>query len=658
MTGNDGWRRWIVNENQFNIMTSDLKKSMEGILTHYRDNEGQNKRLIDELAEKKARYICLSWDKIYLKKDEEVLELMRNKIKDDHRFDFYFFSENRIKSKAVVEDFACDEDEYARKAFIEDDSWEKRGACNLEEKFTDFSSDGKDVKIVFLLSEFTDDLSELPSYLLEGSVKSFDRWNDDGIYMHSYIIPYERIYSEDELNKLKNSIAMNEKFEGLIGECKQLLEENKNLILTGAPGTGKTYLAKQVVKALTGIETDDELEKSEQFGFVQFHPSYDYTDFVEGLRPTKPDEKGNIGFELKPGVFKTFCEGARKNIEDSLKSGEEISMEKQLAEKYGKLVELIQNEEEPVELYFKTGKRANIYDVSDNNNIRFTRGDGVPITNVVSLQRLRKIAEKYRSTADLANLTTGEIRKIVGGCNPSIFWAVLNYLYTQFGDLKENETKEEIVKRKIFVFVIDEINRGEISKIFGELFFSIDPGYRGEKGAVDTQYANMHDEDEGKFYVPENVYIIGTMNDIDRSVESFDFAMRRRFTWKEITAEDSAKSMALSPETVKRMNALNKKIADVEGLGQAYQIGGAYFLGIDEKECEDGDDGKHLNYGKVWELKLEPLLKEYLRGMPDAKNTLKSMKDAYDLKKEEQVQQGTEMTQVNADEPTTQSSNN
>src|SRR5690606_31586701 len=94
-----------------------------------------------------------------------------------------------------------------------------------------------------------------------------------------------------------------------------------------------------------------------------------------------------------------------------------------------------------------------------------------------------------------------------------------------------------------YVFVIDEINSGEISKIFVELFFSIDPSYRGLKGAVKTQYANMYEDTNETFYIPENVYIIGSMNDIDRSVESFDFAMRRRFTWLEITAQESANNM-------------------------------------------------------------------------------------------------------------------
>ena len=96
-------------------------------------------------------------------------------------------------------------------------------------------------------------------------------------------------YIQKEQNNMSNYIE----------EKKELIEKNYNLILTGAPGTGKTYLAKEIAKAM-GAEYD----------FVQFHPSYDYTDFVEGLRPTPPDNNGNIGFERKDGVFKSFCKKA------------------------------------------------------------------------------------------------------------------------------------------------------------------------------------------------------------------------------------------------------------------------------------------------------------------------------------------------------------
>lgn len=289
-----------------------------------------------------------------------------------------------------------------------------------------------------------------------------------------------------------------------INKYKKLLEVSHNLILTGSPGTGKTYLAKEIAASLIGCDLKD-IERSNQFGFVQFHPSYDYTDFVEGLRPVQDnDSDGQIGFERKDGIFKEFC-------------------------------------------------------------------------------------EKALSTS------------------------------------------------KPYIFVIDEINRGEISKIFGELFFSIDPGYRGVKGAVRTQYANLQNthnafdaqinsDTYGHFFVPSNVYIIGTMNDIDRSVESMDFAMRRRFAWKEVTAEESMAMLdtnhkldGVREEIKHRMLNLNHAIEEMDGLGRAYDIGAAYFM----KYADYG------NFDDLWQFHLEGVLSEYLRGERNAAEKLETLHKAY-----------------------------
>ena len=251
-------------------------------------------------------------------------------------------------------------------------------------------------------------------------------------------------------------------------------------------------------------------------------------------------------------------------------------------------------------------------------------------------ENLNSLIECYKNIIikNYDKITHKMLSEYTSGYTSSTY-GILKAFYDNYNEKieqeKNNITVQEVEKRD-FVFIIDEINRGEISKIFGELFFSVDSGYRGEKGKVQTQYANLiEDGDEFKdgFYIPENVYIIGTMNDIDRSVESMDFAMRRRFAWKEIKAEDTQETILndlgdLKDETIKRMNNLNKVIRDKEtNLSEAYCIGAAYFKKIKDYE---GD------FNKLWENHLKGLLFEYTRGMQNQETILKELKNAYDLK--------------------------
>lgn len=347
-----------------------------------------------------------------------------------------------------------------------------------------------------------------------------------------------------------------------------LLEANKNLILTGAPGTGKTYLAREIVTAMGA-----------KYEFVQFHPSYDYTDFVEGLRPTPLDSRGNIGFERKDGVLKEFCKRAIKRNGSC---------------DYASMLQQFKKDLRNSTIELKSFRSDTIIKVSINDN------------GVIS------VPEKSNWVAsDDKMINYLKTRK----CHS-------NDTYTKtIGDyILEKYKKEEDILN--YVFIIDEINRGEISKIFGELFFSIDPGYRGEKGRVKTQYQNMITNEDDPFYegfyVPENVYIIGTMNDIDRSVESMDFAMRRRFAWKEIKANENTGMLdsfgELKDEIVSKMNRLNNAIWNeetnegIEGLSAAYHIGGAYFK---KMELYDYKNNLPEAYRQLWENHLRGVLFEY-----------------------------------------------
>lgn len=325
----------------------------------------------------------------------------------------------------------------------------------------------------------------------------------------------------------------------LMVDTYSLLKANKQLILNGAPGTGKTFSARhEIADKLLGQNAD----KNIQMEMVQFHPSYDYTDFIEGIRPNLANE--SIGYTLKNGSFKSFCR----------KAG---------------VIERIQ----------ASGKKVTEDTIKD-----FLKGEDKSIVD---------------------------------------FW--INKINEEGFDA-ENIKPADLPP---FLFIIDEINRAEISKVLGETMFCLDADYRGEKGRIATQYSALAtdktfyiNKGNDKFFIPSNVYIIGTMNDIDRSVEVFDFALRRRFAWHEVTAEavmdKVLKAMGVDnalgndyDDYVSKITALNNSIDNTLKLNRHYHLGPSYFAKI--LLYLDGNGYKKARE-EVWDNHLSQILYEYVKG--------------------------------------------
>lgn len=382
-----------------------------------------------------------------------------------------------------------------------------------------------------------------------------------------FILVYKDKNGENEVME-SNSQTM--AIEEHIRSYSDLLLSSKNIVFRGAPGTGKTYLSKQIAANIVSNGRTSDINSLSQ------------------------NEINQIGFTLKPGVFKEFIEKAQKF--------ETADRQDNFAQAWGKFFEAVTEAMETSQGYTGlktlTGKPMGNIVSYDNNGVQgiFKKGS----TQYLNYNQIYNV---YRGLPGVPEGGFDNYRK-----------AVVKHLKEKFGleDYIVGEVKNDKDK---FVFIIDEINRGEISKIFGELFFSIDPDYRGIKGAVSTPYNS-----EEKLYIPENVYIIGTMNDIDRSVETFDFAMRRRFTFVEITADNSAQNMGLNEETKEIMHRLNNAIVDEGHLTQDYQIGASYFKTLDEGT---------LSIKNLWDYKLKPLLNDYFRGERLANDKMRALKTAY-----------------------------
>jgi hypothetical protein len=376
-----------------------------------------------------------------------------------------------------------------------------------------------------------------------------------------------------------------------------------NQILFGAPGTGKTYHTKKMaVEIINGKKERtrekinkeyEELIEAGQIVFTTFHQSLSYEDFIEGIKPETID--GNVTYEVKDGIFKQLCSRA---IEQKPKNSdiEIYDFDKGWNDLIAEVEQNFLSDSMLLLPILTQDKGVYVTEITDNGNLKIKpKNSRLDIDYIVSYNRTKKLQEAFPDLSVVKNIDK-EFRSVIGGSNSSAYWAVLNYINNK---IKENNKEIDFEETKNHVFIIDEINRGNVSAIFGELITLLEEDKR--KGNKEHTEAKLP-YSGNKFSVPNNVYIIGTMNTADRSVEALDTALRRRFSFVEMQPDPNILSKVGEVDLSKLLETINQRIEVL--IDKDHQIGHSYFIGIQDLE----------DLRRTFKDKIIPLLEEYFYG--------------------------------------------
>ncbi|EPT6739892.1 McrB family protein [Campylobacter coli] len=473
----------------------------------------------------------------------------------------------------------------------------------------------------------------------------------------SYAKPlFEDILNNSNLSIIK--LSENEKiYKEQHFENEKILSENQNLslnqILYGSPGTGKTYHTIDKALEILGENLEsrdekkakfDEYVKNGQIVFTTFHQSYGYEEFVEGIKPMMNNEANSqeIQYEIKDGIFKDICNRALENYENSNLNTEELREKIKLREKVEKFLNRLLETNEPIS---KT-KGGNFFINSFNNNTieiyseDVERFDGIFKLSLSTFITLLKSNIEFNSAVEMFKKVFD--RDYADRTHTYYFNLVNKFKeYEKQAVLKTEDNKISSNSLNSYIIIIDEINRGNVSKIFGELITLIEPSKRigeSEELKVTLPYSGK------KFGVPKNVYILGTMNTADRSITSLDTALRRRFEFVEMMPDpdllknvfickdvenpnkdedylgDDAKTEGFAEILQNILISINKRIEFL--LDREKTIGHAFFMSEAVKFNKDNwckpdeyeEDWYVLSISKlksIFQNKIIPLLQEY-----------------------------------------------
>ncbi|OEJ17875.1 AAA family ATPase [Brachyspira hampsonii] len=392
-------------------------------------------------------------------------------------------------------------------------------------------------------------------------------------------------------------------------EIINILSQKKQIILQGAPGTGKTYSTAEIAVNLIDEKVPDdrkevmkrykELIKNNQIFFTTFHQSMDYEEFVEGYKPISND--GNISYEITDGIFKEACNKSK----EVGKIGLEEAWNNFTYDFSNRDIKGIDKNTGYLELKTLVNNNTFYLSIDDNNIVRY-----LPENNKTEkwVHLNNRVKEFYYSLKNEKNI--GSI---------SYVKPLLEYLKKEYHLSEPIENNENKV-----VLIIDEINRGNIAKIFGELITLLEADKRKN---ADNEIEVKLPYSKEIFSVPGNLYIIGTMNTTDRSIGYIDYALRRRFAFITIKADkEKIENYYNDNEELKtKASALFNNIENIikEKLNEEFEIddimiGHSYFMAKDEEELK-----RKLDY------EIKPLLLEYYKDgiLKSDDNIKKSIKD-------------------------------
>ncbi|ELD5361513.1 AAA family ATPase [Campylobacter coli] len=419
---------------------------------------------------------------------------------------------------------------------------------------------------------------------------------------------FYRYYKNCKFFAIPKNVFSKDDFK-IIKDGNMLKSTLLNQILYGSPGTGKTYHTIDKALEILGENLKsrdekkakfDEYVKNGQIVFITFHQSYGYEEFVEGIKPMMNNEANSqeIQYEIKDGIFKDICNRALENYENSNLNTEELREKIKLREKVEKFLNRLLETNEPIS---KT-KGGNFFINSFNNNTieiyseDVERFDGIFKLSLSTFITLLKSNIEFNSAVEMFKKVFD--RDYADRTHTYYFNLVNKFKeYEKQAVLKTEDNKISSNSLNSYIIIIDEINRGNVSKIFGELIALIEPSKRigeSEELKVTLPYSGK------KFGVPKNVYILGTMNTADRSITSLDTALRRRFEFVEMIPDVSKLSdNCEGVDLQKLLEAINTRIEYL--LDREKTIGHAFFIGVENLE----------DLKKVFQNKIIPLLQEY-----------------------------------------------